>query len=71
MGLFAVLGLMTAAALALLLPPLLRRHGRAAPRHAYDLEIYRDQLRELDRDAERGLIGAGQHASARARARPE
>ena len=66
MGLFAVLGLMTAAALALLLPPLLRRHGRAAPRHAYDLEIYRDQLRELDRDAERGLIGAGQHASARA-----
>ncbi len=66
MGLFVVLGLMTVAALALLLPPLLRRHGRAAPRHAYDLEIYRDQLRELDRDAERGLIGAGQHASARA-----
>lgn len=66
MGLFAVLGLMTAAALALLLPPLLRRHGRAAPRQAYDLEIYRDQLRELDRDAERGLVGAEQHASARA-----
>ncbi len=66
MVVFVVLGLMTVAALALLVTPLLRRHGEATPREAYDLRIYRDQLRELERDAERGLIGAAQQASARA-----
>ena len=56
---------MTVAALALLVGPLLRRHGALASRADYDLEIYRDQLAELDRDVARGLIGAGQEATAR------
>lgn len=33
---------------------------------AYDLEIYRDQLRELDRDTERGVIGGAEADRARA-----
>lgn len=34
-------------------------HTRAAPSAAsYDLQVYRDQLREVDRDLERGVIGA-------------
>ena len=66
MVLFVVLGLMTVAALALLVAPLLRRYGDAAPRSAYDLQIYRDQLRELDHDVERGLITDEQQATARA-----
>ena len=36
----------------------LRKSGGAArPTAAYDLDIYRDQLRELERDKDRGLIG--------------
>ncbi|KGJ12276.1 c-type cytochrome biogenesis protein CcmI, partial [Paracoccus versutus] len=39
--------------------PLLRRQGEAAePAAAYDLRIYRDQLREVERDLERGVIDA-------------
>ncbi|WP_199260796.1 c-type cytochrome biogenesis protein CcmI, partial [Paracoccus binzhouensis] len=37
--------------------PLLRRPGAGAePAAAYDLRVYRDQLREVGRDLERGLI---------------
>ncbi len=37
--------------------PLLRRHGPGAePTAAYDLRVYRDQLREVERDLERGVI---------------
>lgn len=37
--------------------PLLRRGaGDAEPAAAYDLRVYRDQLREVERDLERGLI---------------
>lgn len=36
-----------------------RRPGAGAlPTAAYDLQVYRDQLREVDRDLERGVIGA-------------
>ncbi|QLH14485.1 c-type cytochrome biogenesis protein CcmI [Paracoccus pantotrophus] len=38
--------------------PLLRRQGEAAEPAAYDLRIYRDQLREVERDLERGVIDA-------------
>ncbi|MFP6743433.1 MAG: c-type cytochrome biogenesis protein CcmI [Alphaproteobacteria bacterium] len=65
MILFVVLGLMTVIALALLVAPLLRRHGAQAPRADYDIEIYRDQLSELERDVERGLIGPEEKATAR------
>lgn len=40
------------------------RNG-AASSAAQDLEIYRDQLRELERDAERGVIGPEEAARAR------
>lgn len=52
------------ASLAVLAP---QAYGR--PKHAeasaYDLEVYRDQLAELDRDAGRGLIGAAEAEQAR------
>lgn len=35
-----------------------RQDGTAQPAAAYDLQVYRDQLREVDRDLERGVIGA-------------
>lgn len=55
---FLLFGLVTVAVLAILLAPLLRAPRNAAARAAYDLEVYRDQLRELQSDARRGLIGA-------------
>ena len=65
MDLFIILGGMTAAALVLLAVPLLRRHGEVASRAGYDIEIYRDQLRELEHDVERGVITDVDHATAR------
>ncbi|MCH9000367.1 MAG: c-type cytochrome biogenesis protein CcmI [Proteobacteria bacterium] len=65
MALFVILGLMTVAAMALLVVPLLRGHGAIAARADYDIEIYRDQLAELGRDVERGVIDADEQASAR------
>lgn len=38
--------------------PLLGQRGDSAPAAAYDLRVYRDQLREVDRDLERGIIAA-------------
>ena len=43
--------------------PLMRRgSGTEAPAAAYDLRVYRDQLREVGRDLERRLIEAGRKA---------
>jgi len=53
-----------AASLAVLLP--LARGARTAPRaEQHELEVYRDQLAELERDAARGLIGGGELEEAR------
>jgi cytochrome c-type biogenesis protein CcmH len=57
-------GALTLGALALLIVPLMRS-GRAPPRAAYDLEVYRDQLAEVERDRERGLISPREAAGAR------
>ena len=65
MELFLALGAMTVAALALVAVPLLRRHRAVAPRAGYDVEVYRDQLRELDVDLERGVIPAEERDTAR------
>lgn len=65
MILFVILGLMTVAAMAALVAPLLRGYGAIAPRAEYDIEIYRDQLDELERDVERGVINAEEQTSAR------
>ncbi|MGE0745423.1 MAG: c-type cytochrome biogenesis protein CcmI [Rhodospirillales bacterium] len=61
-----VIAAMTAAAVVVVLLPVLRPPRAAPPRAAYDEEIYRDQLAEIDRDAARGLLSADQAASARA-----
>ena len=65
MLLFIALGAMTVVALALVAVPLLRRHRAVAPRAGYDAEVYRDQLRELDVDLERGVISAEERDGAR------
>ncbi|MDN2568005.1 c-type cytochrome biogenesis protein CcmI, partial [Aquibium sp. A9E412] len=57
-----------AASLAVLLPFLRRPEAEADADDPaeHDIEVYRDQLAELERDAERGLIGAEQAREARA-----
>jgi cytochrome c-type biogenesis protein CcmH len=44
----------------------LRPRGSAVPTAAYDLQIYRDQLKELDRDVARGVISDEEAQRARA-----
>ena len=51
----ALLGLTTLAVALLLVPLILRGRGSQA-RDAYNLAIYRDQLAEIERDVERGVL---------------
>jgi len=65
-GFWVAAAVLTAVTLALLLVPLVRRRDGAAPdRSDYDLSVYRDQLAEVDRDLERGVLGADQADAAR------
>ncbi|MGQ9364748.1 c-type cytochrome biogenesis protein CcmI [Azospirillum sp. ST 5-10] len=57
---------MTAGVVLLIVPPLLKPRPVAGPRAAYDLEVYRDQLAELERERARGLISDAQAAAAKA-----
>lgn len=59
------IGLVTALTVGLLLLPLLRRARDAAQDRAHDLAVYRDQLSELQRDLDRGLLEPEQAAAAR------
>jgi cytochrome c-type biogenesis protein CcmH len=61
---WVTVGALTAAVAAILLWPLTRR-PRAATRAEYDLSVYRDQLKEIERDQERGLLDAAQADAAR------
>lgn len=63
--LWIIFSLMTAVAVGALLLPLWRRVAPSQPRAAYDLEIYRDQLAEIERDLARGLIGEAEAKAAR------
>ncbi len=60
-----VAAVMVLAALAALLAPLLRARGDAVESVEYDIEVYRDQLGEMERDAERGLLTGEEVAAAR------
>lgn len=60
--LFALLALATVAFVAL---PLLRKPRDSAVRAEYDLRVFKDQLTEIDRDVERGLLTEEQAGSAR------
>jgi cytochrome c-type biogenesis protein CcmH len=53
-----------AATLSVLLP--LARRGEAGEAASHDVEVYRHQLRELEREAESGLIGPAEAVEARA-----
>ena len=63
MILWMIFGLMTAAAIAAVLFPLVRR--RAEEFSGNDIAVYRDQLDELDRDRAAGLIGKSEAEAAR------
>ncbi|MDK3020530.1 c-type cytochrome biogenesis protein CcmI [Pseudodonghicola flavimaris] len=49
--------LMALAAAALLVLAMMRSRAGAGPAAAYDMQVYRDQLKEIDRDLARGVIG--------------
>lgn len=53
------------AAALLIAAPLWRRERTRAGRADFDLAVFRDQLAEIDRDAERGLLGAPEAEAAR------
>ena len=64
-GLWISVAVMIAGALAALVMPFVR-HPKAAPARAeFDAAVYRDQIREVDRDVERGLLGLEQAEAAR------
>ena len=63
--LFVAAGVLTCTVILLLVAPLVRRRRRAAPREAYDLAVLVQQLAEVDRDAQRGLIDAPEAEAAR------
>lgn len=65
MTIWFVFGTMTAVVLLLLIRPLMRRLAAEAPRAAYDQAIYRDQLAEVDRDVQRGVVSAAEAAAIR------
>ena len=56
---------LSAVVIALLLRPLLGRAKSGAARLEYDLAVYREQLREVDLDVERGLLTAEEADAAR------
>ena len=51
-----LLAIMAAGSVVLLVRPLVRVRGRPIARADYDLEVYRQQLKELALDQQRGLI---------------
>ncbi len=57
--------LLTLAAVAALVAPLLRRTAQAVSAARFDRAVYRDQLREVERDLARGVLDPGEAASAR------
>jgi cytochrome c-type biogenesis protein CcmH len=63
--LWIILGGMTVAVVALLAAPFLRPRAEAPAPAAYDVEVYRDQLKEVTADEERGLVAADEAAAAR------
>jgi cytochrome c-type biogenesis protein CcmH len=66
MWFWIVAALLTLGASLAILLPMLRTDEGAAAVGAYDVEVYRDQLAELDRDAARGLIRPAEAEEARA-----
>ncbi|MDB5512512.1 MAG: cytochrome biosis protein CcmI [Enterovirga sp.] len=68
MALWCVMALMTGAAVMAVLWPLSRRGASLGPVEQDDLGFYRDQLLEIDREADRGLIAPAEAEAAKAEA---
>lgn len=66
MTLWIVLAAMTAMALAMVLTPLFRRPAQAPGRGEFAAAIYREQIAEVGRDRERGLLDHAHAEAARA-----
>jgi cytochrome c-type biogenesis protein CcmH len=62
---WALFALMALAVVVALLWPLLRTPAAPAERAAYDMTVFRDQLAEVDRDLDRGVLTIGEADSAR------
>jgi cytochrome c-type biogenesis protein CcmH len=66
MWIWTAFAIMAAVTVAVLLAPLWRRPEAAVPQRAdYNLAVFRDQMAELERDRDRGLIGATEADAAR------
>ncbi|HWB48721.1 MAG TPA: c-type cytochrome biogenesis protein CcmI [Stellaceae bacterium] len=65
MGLALGLLALTTLAVALLLAPLILRGRAGQGRDAYNLAVYRDQLAELERDVERGILAPAEAEAAK------
>lgn len=63
---WVIAALLTLAACLAVLVPLVRGAADPEPASSHDLEVYRDQLGEVDRDAARGLIQPNEAEEARA-----
>lgn len=59
MTFWIITALMAFLVTAMLVLALLRARGKAGPVAEYDLRVYRDQLKEVDRDLARGVIAEG------------
>ncbi|AXI56887.1 c-type cytochrome biogenesis protein CcmI [Sulfitobacter sp. JL08] len=57
MTFWIIAGLMAALVALLLVLTVLRARASVGPAAAFDLQVYRDQLKEVDRDLARGVIG--------------
>lgn len=60
MAIWSIAGLFSLAVLAVVLLPMLRNRGRGGRRASYDMQIYRDQLREVDADLARGVLSGSE-----------
>ncbi|MCW8861884.1 MAG: c-type cytochrome biogenesis protein CcmI [Rhodospirillales bacterium] len=65
MMLWAATAALTLLILALMLVPLLRPARAGESRRSFDIAVYRDQLKELDRDIDRGLMAPEEAEAAR------
>lgn len=62
---WAIFASMVVVAVAILVVPLLKARPKASARSEYDLAVYKDQLAEVERDLERGILNADQADAAR------
>jgi cytochrome c-type biogenesis protein CcmH len=65
MGFWLAAGAISLLVAFLILLAFLRPRAGATPSAAYDLQVYRDQLKEVDRDLERGILTEAEAARAR------